>query len=118
VPSSAAFHKKMKGKAVSPSHRSSIGRDDKTKLNSKVSAAASPKIIGVTDFPTTKSIPSIKLPSLSEDALLMAKPSFQSFNASFSSNDFALSVPVFRRTRFDLFGMDGTLLVVANFALS
>ena len=56
------------------------------------------------ELPAIKSTTS-KLPSLAEDALLMSKPSFQSFNASFSSKEFSYSVPVFRRTRYDLFGM-------------
>lgn len=56
---------------------------------------------------TVTEFPPIKLPSLSEDNLLLSKPSFQSFNASLSSKDFANTVPVLHRTRYDVFGMAG-----------
>ena len=57
------------------------------------------------ELPAIKNTTTSKLPSLAEDALLLSKPSFQSFNSSFSSKEFSYSVPVFRRTRYDLFGM-------------
>ena len=51
---------------------------------------------------------SVSLPSLHNDHLITSKPTFENFNSTFSSKEFASTVPVFRRTRFDLFGMDGT----------